>query len=175
MKALPSIRGTAAGALLICCLSAAALGADSQKPAPRTEIAFEGADNYTDWKLSDGAEWYREDVFTAIRSFLTKQTDQLLPDGYHLKVTFTDIDLGYRASRKVPSGSGAPAFVFNYTVTDPSGKVVKQGSEDLRHYTDFGSYRFSVETTDLTTEIIQPEKPILKSWAYSRLADLKPR
>jgi Protein of unknown function (DUF3016) len=173
MKALPSIRWTAGGALLICCLSATALKAESAKPAPRTEVIFDGADNYTDWELSDGADWYRDDVFTAIRSFLTKQTDQLLPEGYHLKITFTDIDLGHRASRRVPSASGAPAFEFNYHVTDSSGKVIKQGTEDLRHYTDFGNYRASIETTDLRTEIIQPEKPILKSWAFTRLANLK--
>jgi len=125
------------------------------------------------WELSDGADWYRDDVFTAIRSFLTKQTDQLLPEGYHLKITFTDIDLGHRASRRVPSASGAPAFEFNYQVTDSSGKVIKQGTEDLRHYTDFGNYRASIETTDLRTEIIQSEKPILKSWAFTRLANLK--
>jgi DUF3016 family protein len=173
MKALPSTRGTVAYALLICCLSASALSADSPKPTPRTEIVFDGADNYTDWRLSDGDEWYRDAVFTAVRSFLIKQTDQMLPDGYNLKITFTDIDLGYRASRRVPSGSGAPAFEFGYQVTDSSGKVVKQGTENLRYYTDYGNYRLSVETTDLTTEIIQAEKPMLKNWAITRLADLK--
>jgi hypothetical protein len=147
--------------------------AEAPKSASRTEVVFDGPDNYTDWKLSDGADWYRESVFTAVRSFLAKQTDQLLPEGYGLKITFTDIDLGNRASRRIPSGSGAPAFEFTYVVTDSSGKVVRQGAENLRHYTDFGNYRFSVETTDLTTDIIQREKPMLKSWAFTKLADLK--
>jgi hypothetical protein len=150
-----------------------AVSADIPKPAPRTEVIFSNPDNYTDWKLSDGAEWYRESVFTAVRSFLTKQTDQMLPDGYNLKITITDIDLGHRASRSVPSSSGAPAFEFTYQVTDPSGKVVRHGTEDLRHFTDFGDYRSSIETTDLTTEIIQREKPMLKYWAFTKLAGLK--
>jgi hypothetical protein len=163
----------AAFALLLCCLATSAIGADIQKPASRTEVIFSDPDNYTDWKLSDGAEWYRESVFTALRSYISKQADQMLPEGYNLKITMTDMDLGHRASRSVPSSSGAPAFEFTYLVTDPSGKVVRQGTEDLRHYTDFGDYRSSIETTDLTTEIIQGEKPMLKSWAVTKLAGLK--
>jgi Protein of unknown function (DUF3016) len=173
MKAFQSTRGKVAFALLFCCLATSAIRADIQKPAPRTEVIFDDPDNYTDWKLSDGADWYRESVFTAVRSYLSRQTDQMLPDGYSLKITITDIDLGHRASRRIPSGSGAPAFEFTYVVTDPSGKVVKHGSENLRHYTDFGNYRSSIETTDLTTEIIQQEKPMLKCWAATELADLK--
>jgi hypothetical protein len=173
VKAFLSTRGTAAFALLICCLATSAISADIPKPASRAEVIFNDPDNFTDWKLSDGPEWYRESVFTAVRSYLAKQTDQMLPDGYGLKITFTDIDLGYRASRRIPSGSGAPAFEFTYVVTDSSGKVVRHGTEDLRHYTDFGDYRSSIETTDLTTEIIQQEKPMLKYWAVTRLAGLK--
>jgi hypothetical protein len=162
-------------ALLVCFLATSALAADLPAPAPRTEVKFDGPDNYTDWKLSDGAAWYRESVFTAVRSFLSSQTDSMLPEGYNLKITFTDIDLGNRSSRRVPSASGAPAFEFTYLVTDPSGAVVRHGTENLRYYTDFGNYRFSIETTDLTTEIIQAEKPMLKCWAVTKLAGLKQR
>jgi hypothetical protein len=173
MKVLPSTRGTVASALLLCCLATSALSAEPPKPATRTEVIFDGPDNYTDWKLSDSADWYREAVFTAVRSYLVKETDQLLPNGYSLKITVTDIDLGHRASRKIPSASGAPAFNFTYVVTNASGAMVRQGTENLRFYTDFGNYRHSIETTDLTTDIIREEKPMLKSWAFERLADLK--
>jgi hypothetical protein len=99
----------------------------------------------------------------------------MIPEGYKLRVTFTDIDLGSRASRRIPSLSGAPAFEFTYLVTDSAGTVVRQGTENLRHYVDFGNYRYSVETTDLVTDIIQREKPMLKSWATTALAGLNPR
>jgi len=175
MKALSTTRGTLAYALLLCCACTLAIAADSPSQAPRTEVIFDSPDNYTDWKLSDGGDWYRDSVFTAIRGYLAKQADHLLPDGYKLRIKFTDIDLGHRSLRRIPSASGAPAFTFTYLVTDSSGTVVRQGAGDLRHYTDFGNYRFSVETTDLTTEIIQDEKPMLKSWAFTKLADLKQR
>ena len=174
MRTLQSILGVLVVSLL-CCLATSARSAEVKEPASRTQVIFDGADNYTDWKLSDGADWYRESVFTALRSFLSRQADQMLPDGYKLKVTFTDIDLGSRSSRKIPSRSGAPAFEFTYLVTDSSGTVVRHGTENLRYYTDFGNYRFSVETTDLATDIIQREKPMLKSWAATALAGLNQR
>jgi hypothetical protein len=175
MKALPAAWGTMAFGLLISLVSVSTVRAETSKTAPRTEVNFVDADNYTDWRLSNSADWYRDSVFTAIRAFLVKQTEPLLPDGYALKVTFTDIDLGHTGSRRVPANQGAPAFDFTYMVTDPSGRVIRQGSETLKFYTDFGNYRFSVDTTDLTTEIIQPEKAMLKSWAVTRLSDLRQR
>jgi hypothetical protein len=172
MKTFPSTRGTAAFAVLLCCLATSALSAELSKSPVPLEVKFTDPDDYTDWKLSDGADWYRESVFTAVQGFLEAQTQAMLPEGYQLRINFTDIDLGHRSSRRVVA-AGAPAFVFTYQVTDPSGKVVRRGSENLRFYTDFGNYRFSVETTDLATEIIQGEKPMLKAWAVTALADLK--
>jgi hypothetical protein len=147
--------------------------AEPSNKSPRTEVSFVGADDYTDSKLSDSADWYRDSVFTAIRTFLVRQADPVLPAGYHLRIAFTDIDLGHTASRRIPSNPGAPAFEFTYVVTDAAGRVVRKGSEDLKFYTDFGNYRRSVDTTDLTTEIIQPEKAMLKSWVIARLSDLR--
>jgi hypothetical protein len=174
MKTFPSTRGTAALALLLGCLATSALGAELSKPVSPVEVTFHDPDNYTDWKLSDGADWYRESVFTAVRGFLAAQAEPLLPGGYSLGINFTDMDLGHRASRR-ETAAGAPAFEFTYRVTDTSGAVVRHGTESLRYYTDFGGYRLSVGNTDLTTEIIQQEKPMLKDWAVTTLADLKPR
>jgi hypothetical protein len=150
--------------------------ADAPKPAPRVEVIFDSPENYTDWKLSwEGPEWYRDAIFSAVRSFLVKVTDPMLPDGYNLKITFTDMGLGNRSSRHVPSSSGAPAFEFTYSVTDPSGTVVRKGTENFMFYWDLGNDRFTIDTTDLTTEIIRYEKPMLMDWACTRLADLKKR
>lgn len=174
MKMFPSTRGTAAFALLLCCLATSALRAELSKPASAVEVTFADPDNYTDWKLSDGAAWYRDSVFTAVRSFVAAQAEPLLPAGYTLKLEFTDMDLGHRSSRQL-AAPGSPALEFKYQVMDASGAVVRHGAENLRFYTDFGNYRGSLPTTDLATEIIQPEKPMLKSWATRTLADLKPR
>jgi hypothetical protein len=173
MKTFPSTRGTAALALLLGCLATSALAAELSKPASAVEITFTDPESYTDWKLSDGADWYRESVFTAMRSFVAAQAEPMLPAGYTLKLAFTDMDLGHRASRQL-AAPGAPALEFSYRVMDASGTVVRHGTESLKFYTDWGNYRGSIATTDLSTEIIQTEKPMLKSWATTALADLMP-
>jgi hypothetical protein len=136
---------------------------------------FEGPDNYSDWRLSDGAPWYRQSVFDAVRTYVAQQAGTMLPDGYALKLTFTDIDFGNRAFRRSSGGFTAPEFEFTYVVTDASGAVVRHGIEDLKRSTDMGNDRFSVSTTDLSTEIIQGEKPMLKYWADTALAGLGQR
>lgn len=108
MRMLRSAPRVLVFALLFCFLTTSARTAEVKEPASRTEVVFDGAENYTDWNLSDGAGWYRESVFTALRIFLSRQADQMIPDGYRLKVTFTDIDLGGRSSRRIPSLYGAP-------------------------------------------------------------------
>jgi hypothetical protein len=173
VKAFPYSRGTWACALLLACTAPRVVALDSPASPARTQVVFDAPDNYSDWELSDGDAWYRDSVFSALRSYIAAQADHVLPEGYALKVTFTDIDFGHRSSRRVPATPGTPSFAFTYAVTNASGTVVRQGTENLRFYTDFGNYRASIETTDLSTEIIQREKPMLKSWVYTKLADLK--
>jgi hypothetical protein len=155
-------------------VAARAVAIEAPRSPTRADVVFEAPDTYSDWELSDGADWYRDSVFSALRTYIAKEADRVLPEGYALKVTFTDIDFGHRSSRHVPATSGTPSFVFTYAVTDATGAVVRQGSENLRFYVDFGNYRRSVETTDLSTEIIQREKPMLKAWVETKLAGLKP-
>jgi hypothetical protein len=149
--------------------------ADAPKPAPRTEVIFDKPENYSDRNLSYGPDWYHEDVFSTMRSFLVKLTDQVLPDGYNLKITFTDIDLGNRDSRHVRADSGVPVLEFTYSVTDSSGAVVRQGTENLRHYWDFGNYLLGIDTADTAGIELRFEKAMLKDWAYAKLADLRKR
>jgi hypothetical protein len=172
MKTFLSSRGTAALALLVGGLATSARSAELSKPASPVAVTFSDPDNYTDSELSDGAYGYREPVFTAVRSFLSTEGERMLPPGYHLTITFTDIDLGHRTAHR-QSSLGAPCFEFTYQVTDPAGAVVRHGTENLKNYTDFADYRRSVLTTDLTTEVIQRDKPMLKNWAVTALAGLK--
>jgi hypothetical protein len=173
MKTFPVLRGTWACALLLGCVATRAAAIEATASPVKADVVFAAPDTYTDWELSDGADWYRGSVFAALRTYIGEQANRVLPEGYTLKVTFTDIDFGHRSSRRIQSASGAPAFEFTYAVTNAAGAVVRQGSEDLRFYVDFGNYRRSVETTDLSTDIIQHEKPMLKSWVDAKLSGLK--
>jgi hypothetical protein len=51
--------------------------------------------------------------------------------------------------------------------------VVRKGSENLRHYWDFGNYLGTIETADTAGVRLRFEKAILKNWADTKLADLK--
>jgi len=103
-------------------------------------------------------------------------TEPLVPVGYKLTVTFTNIDLAgeyepwhspmYQDVRMLRD-IYPPAFKFTYAVTDPAGKVVRSGSQDIRDV----AYQMRV-TLDLT-DPLRYEKDILSEWARSALQGLK--
>jgi hypothetical protein len=172
MKAHPSILGAAALALLLGSLANSAPAAEPKAPVSPVSVTFKNTDDFTDWELSNGPDWYRDSTFAALRSFLASQAEPLLPAGYHFEVAFTDIDLGHRATPNTPAVR-APEFRVSYRVTDASGAVVRQAADDLKFYVDFQNNRFSVPTADIATDYIQDEKPMLKAWVASSLAGLK--
>ena len=90
-------------------------------------------------------------------------------------MTFTDIDLagdfepwrgGQWDSVRVVKSISPPAFKFIYTVTDSSGKVVKQGSEHLR------DLDFLMRITPDPSDSLRYEKQILDDWLRSNLRDV---
>jgi|GEM_PF-6292482 len=172
MKTHPAAHGLVALSAILG-LVAPLRAADAPRPAPRVEVTFNNPEDFTDQELSYGPDWYRHDIFEVVSSFLVKVADPMLPDGYRLKITFTDIDLGHRNSRHEPSASGAPAFEFSYSVTDSSGAVVRKGAENLRFFVDYGNYLSTIETADTAGVKLSFEKAMLKSWACTKLADLK--
>ena len=146
-------------------------------PAPRTEVVFDHPENFTDVKDSyTPTDKGRDAILGTIRDFLVTRTASLVPEGYKLKMTFTDIDLAgeyepWRGPRydevRIVKSIYPPAFKFTYVVTDPSGKVVRQGSENIR------DLNFQVRVTVDLSDPLRYEKDILDDWARSRLRGLK--
>jgi hypothetical protein len=60
-----------------------------------------------------------------------------------------------------------PSFAFTYSVTDSSGKVVKEGSEDFR------DMDFQTRVVFANTDPLRYEKAALNDWARDKLRDLK--
>jgi hypothetical protein len=163
---------TVLGMAAACALHAA----DAPKGAPRTDVIFDHPENFTDVKDSDfPTEKGRDEILGRIRSFLVNRTASLVPEGDRLTVTFTDIDL----AGEFEPGRGArwddvriikaiypPAFKFSYSVTDASGRVVKQGTEDIR------DMNFQMRVTLDTSDSLRYEKDILDDWARTTLRDL---
>jgi hypothetical protein len=159
-------------------IGAGALNA-ADNPAPRTEVVFDHPENFTDAKDSYApTDKGRDSILANIRDFLVHRTDTLLPEGYKLRITFTDIDLAgefepWRGAQydnvRIVKAIYPPAFKFTYVVTDPSGKAVRQGSENIR------DLNFQVRVTMDLSDPLRYEKDILDDWARSRLNGLKKR
>ena len=117
-------------------------------------------------------------ILDQIRKFMVYKATPLIPDGYKLTFTFTDIDLAgefepWRGpqwdSVRIIKPIYAPAFRFEYSVSDASGRVVKHGGEFIRDMAF--QFRPAMDLSDP----LRYEKSILEDWLRNHLADLKKR
>jgi hypothetical protein len=158
-------------------LAAFALYANAAKAA-RTEVVFDHPENFTD--AQDGGfatDKGRDYILSQLRGFLVDRADRLLPAGYSLKMTFTDVDLAgefepWRGPQwydvRIIKDIYPPSFKFTYVVTGPSGAVVKQGKADIRDL-DF-QMRLADPTND---DPLRYEKDMLGDWVSANLRKLK--
>jgi hypothetical protein len=154
---------------------------DAVKTPPRTVVTFDHPENFTDVKdASVPTDRGRDAILSRIREFLVSRADPLLPEGYKLSITFTDIDL---AGKFEPWHSAImsdevrfirpiypPAFKFTYSVSDASGRVVKSGTENIK---DLNFQMRLIDPTATATDSLAYEKDILGEWARTTLRDLK--
>jgi Protein of unknown function (DUF3016) len=164
---------------LVLCVAAAVTihAADVSVAGPRTEVVFDHPENFTDVKDSEYAtDRGRDAILSRIRIFLVDHATPYLPAGDALRITFTDIDLAgdfepWRGAQwsdvRIVKEIYPPAFKFSYAVTDPSGRVVKQGVEDIR------DLNFQTRVVLDTSDSLRYEKDILGDWARSTLRGLK--
>ena len=159
-------------------LAAGALRAsDAATTAPRTEVIFEHPENFRDVRDSNiGTDKGRDSILSDIQRHLVARTSSMVPEGYKLTVTFTDIKLAgdfepWRGPQwdqvRIVKAIYPPFFKFTYQVTDPSGRVVKSGTEDIV------DLDFQMRVTLDTSDRLRYEKQILDDWAQGALHDLK--
>jgi hypothetical protein len=137
MKKYTLIPLLAAGFVLAGCQTTP--NVDNGVTAADITINFQEADRFTDASenIGGGSSDY---VLDALRDYLKEEAPRHLAIGQKLAVTFTDIDL---AGDIPPSARAAtqdvrvvraihiPRQTFNFSVTDASGAVVKEGSRTL--------------------------------------------
>jgi hypothetical protein len=158
-------------------LTFAARAADVPDPAPRVDVVFDHPEKFTDVKDANfPTDRGRDAILSRIRDFLVREATRYLPAGDDLTITFTDIDLAgdfepWHGPQwddvRVVKDVYPPAFKFTYSVTDSSGKILKQGSENIRDL-NFQS-RLVLDTSDT----LRYEKDILKDWVRANLRGLK--
>jgi hypothetical protein len=158
-------------------LTLAARGADVSTPAVRVNVVFDHPENFTDVKDSNmPTDSGRDAILSRLREFLVREGTRTLPAGDELAITFTDIDLAgdFEAWHgpqwddvRVVKDVYPPAFKFSYSITDSSGKVLKQGTENIRDL-NFQS-RLVLDTSDT----LRYEKDILKDWMRGAVRGLR--
>jgi hypothetical protein len=156
-------------------VAAGALNA-APNPAPRTEVIFDHPEKFTDVKDSYvPSDKGRDAILDTLRSFLVHRADPMIPEGDKLTITFTDIDLAgeyepWRGAQyddvRIVKSIYPPAFKFTYSVTDASGKVIREGSENIR------DLNFQMRLTIDASDPLRYEKDILDEWARTKLRDL---
>jgi len=140
---------------------------------PRAEIIFDHPD-----KFSDVRDYYiptdkgTESILGRIREHMVNEAKYYVPAGCKLTVTFTDIHLAgdfepWRGPQfdeiRIVKDIYPPSFKFTYTLADASGKVLKQGSENIR------DINFQIRIAIDTSDPLRYEKDILDEWMRSTL------
>ena len=161
-------------------MAACALPADNAtKAAPRTTVVYDHPEKFTDVK--DGyvpTDTGRDAILSRLREFLVSRCDPKLPEGYNLTITFTDVDLAgdfepwhgaQWADVRIIKPIYPPAFKFTYAVADPSGTVVKEGSENIL---DLNFQMRLLSPHDTSFDSLAYEKDILNDWVNATLRGL---
>src|ERR1035438_1157050 len=151
-------------------------GADAPKPA-WAEIVFDHPEKFTDIKDQvNPTDSGQQAILDRIREYLVSEVKPYIPDGCKLTITFTDIDLagdfepwhgGQWDHIRIVKPIYPPAFKFAWTVTNLTGKVIKQGKEDIRDLS------FDMRLTVNMDDPLRFEKDILKDWVGGNLGDVK--
>ena len=154
-------------------LIASALLATRTLAADRVEITFDHPEKFADIMAEypdDGS--HRAEMLQRLATEFAGTVSARLKDGYHLSLTFTEIDLAgdYRdglhqgATRiRLVSEFYAPRLAFDFVLTDPAGKVAAQGHRDI---TD---HAFLSNTSSSDRDAFKYEKQILRRWARTEL------
>jgi hypothetical protein len=113
-----------------------------QGPAPddgRVQVAFENPAHFTDVRSRFGQQ-VDEGYLESLRRFIGTQAPQFLGADQRLSMTFRNIDMAgdfepFRGPRfndvRIVKRIYPPLMVFNYTVTDAVGNIVREGDERL--------------------------------------------
>jgi hypothetical protein len=161
-------------AVILPCLTVPFASAKPSQPgASKLTVNFPGWEKYTDIKDAFSATDKGElAILDNLHRALESDAGYLVPDGDHLTMTFSDIDLAgdFEPNRgpnwedvRIVKDIYPPRFVFTYSLTDATGRVLKSGKENMADL-DF-TQRLSLDTSDA----LHYDKAFLREWMESKL------
>lgn len=133
----------------------------------RVVVRFDHPEKYDINMRLDDAPFEDRDrsfVLSSIERYVADRAPIYLPEGYHFYVRFTDIVLAGRfrfgqvAGPRLITSATPPEFAFAWIVTDGSGKIVKEGYEQLI------DMDFKFEDASTKTAEFSIEKAVLDGW-----------
>jgi hypothetical protein len=142
--------------------------AETGKAAPPVEVTFVSPEKFTD--VTDryaGGDSGRDDYLSRLKEHLQKSAAPRLAPGQKLAVAFTDIDLagdfeewrGIHASDiRILREIYPPRMKLKFTLTDSTGKVVKEGARELID----GAYLLS--KPGFSDDELRYDKKLLDDW-----------
>jgi hypothetical protein len=159
--------------LMILFISASAFASSSSNVV----ITFVDPERFTDFRAQDWPEqktaaWFARDTRAALAPLVATRAP-----GCRLTLQFTDIDLGgryeyhlgpnFRQIRFYHDGREPVRLYFNYTLTDPRGRVLASGAEAATDALYLG--RYPSEPVYIRYEEFFFEKQVLLSWVRTKI------
>jgi len=161
------------GSLSIVTIAAADLPDPVTYHSAKANVIFQHPSKFKDirdaYSPTDKGEKGLLDIFG---QEIVDRADDVLPTGYHLTMTFTDVDFagdfepwrGAEADEiRIVKDIYPPAYTFTWSVTNAAGQVVKQGNEKLRDI-DFQMHRSLDDSSP-----IQSDKDEIDDWIRQNL------
>jgi hypothetical protein len=156
----------------------AATAATKPAPVQRAEVVYVDPDKFTDVRDSyTGTDAGRDDLLDQLRDHVLDQARRKLPEGYKLFMSVTDVDLAgdfepWRGPRwddiRIVKDIYPPRMVFSFRLTDPTGRVVKEGNRDLRD----NAFMMKI-TMAFRDDPLRHEKQMIDDWFADEFRDVK--
>jgi len=167
------VLAAACGLLVVAAGPALAATADV-----RAEVVFDHPEKFTDAKDEFiPTEVGSTALLNNLRDYLLREARLYVPEGWKLTIVFTDVDLAgdfepWRGAQwadvRVIKSIYPPHFKFSFTLADATGRVIRQGKEDLL------DQEFEMRLTLDHEDPLRYDKVVLQDWMRRQMRSVRP-
>ncbi len=159
-------------------LMKAANPAPIPNPNQRVEVVFVDPAKFTDARDGyTGTDSGRDAILDQLREHMQTDAKRYIPDGDKLAISVTDVDLAgdfepWRGPQwddvRIVKDIYPPRIKLSFRLTDSAGKVIKEGSRDLRDL----AFMMKI-TMSFRDDPLRHEKQLLDDWFSEEFRGLK--
>jgi hypothetical protein len=151
--------------------------AEQQKRVAHVDVQFFEPTKFTDVKDSYTGDFERTTYLDSLRDHVLEQSKYYVPAGYHLTVTFNDIDMAgdfepWRGPRfddiRIVKDIYPPRINLAFRLTDAEGNVVKEGKRELRDLAFLMKINMSFRD-----DPVRHEKALIDDWLRAEFPRLR--